>query len=64
MRKKEVFDFWDSYYESCSKCDYSWGKFHFEKDKDGKRIHHKCPKCGTLMTELSDEEKEYMYKRM
>jgi len=52
--KKKVFDI----YESCKKCGYSHGSAHVIKD--GKRVHHPCPKCGNMMSDLSIDEKESM----
>lgn len=49
-------------YESCPKCGYSIG--HLMENKDGKRVHTKCPECRTMMTDLSIDEKEYMLSRM
>ena len=63
MGKKEIFKFWDSYYEKCSKCGYSVGHA-IKKDKDGSIIHGKCPICNTVMMEFSIKDKEYMYKRL
>ena len=63
MTKKETFKFWDNFYERCSKCNYSIGHA-IKKDCKGKLIHNKCPRCGVVMIELSNEEKEFMYTRM
>jgi len=54
--KKKVHDI----YESCKKCGYSWG--HANLIQNNKRIHHKCPKCRTMMSDLSIDEKESILK--
>lgn len=61
MDKKGIFKFWDSFYERCPECGYSWGSFLM---KNGKKVHKNCPRCGTLMVPLTIEEKEFMYTRM
>ena len=56
--KKKVADI----YESCPKSGYSIG--HHMEIKDGKRVNMKCSECGTMMTDLSIDEKEYMLNHM